>query len=225
MDNLEETKSYTLQHISRVRKKISYFVSVLEQRAQDHDKSKIEEPEIIGWAAMDQEPKYEYGSPAYYDKMDRYKEVFDHHYAVNRHHPEFYHNPEQEMNLVDLIEMLCDWFSYKEEFTYEEGYRCISEQCKRFHFSHTLKKILLNTFKAFILKKTLEEEIVDMTEENYANVNDVILNIILHNKGLLYLPDYSEEKVETNLDFEDLTKVKFHKNELKSFCENNGVKY
>lgn len=171
---------------------------------------------------MDQEQKYEYGSPAYYDKMERYKEVFEHHYAVNRHHPEFFHNPEQEMNLVDLIEMLCDWFSYKEEFTYEEGYRCISEQCKRFHFSHILKKILLNTFQAFILKKTLEEEI---TEEIYANVNDAVLNIILQNKDSL-LPKHSEEqKVEIDLDFEDLIKVKFHKNELKNFCENSGVKY
>lgn len=222
MDNLEETKSYTLQHINRVRKRISCFVNILEQRAKEHDKSKLEEPELIGWVAMDQEQKYEYGSPAYYDKMERYKEVFEHHYAVNRHHPEFFHNPEQEMNLVDLIEMLCDWFSYKEEFTYEEGYRCINEQCKRFHFSHTLKKILLNTFQAFILKKTLEEEIA---EENYANVNDAVLNIILQNKDSL-LPKHSEEqKEEIDLDFEDLTKVKFHKNELKNFCENSGVKY
>jgi len=37
------------------------------------------------------------------------KPAIEHHYKNNRHHPEHFNNGIDEMNLVDLIELLCDW--------------------------------------------------------------------------------------------------------------------
>ena len=35
--------------------------------------------------------------------------ALQHHYEDNCHHPEHYRNGIHDMNMVDLIEMLCDW--------------------------------------------------------------------------------------------------------------------
>ena len=112
---VKQTVSYTQEHIYNVRKLLNKFADVLKQKGETHDQSKLEEPEVYGWAAMDLEPRHEYGSYEYYDKLRRFSEVFNHHYKVNSHHPEHFVNPEHEMTLIDMVEMLCDWFAYKQD--------------------------------------------------------------------------------------------------------------
>lgn len=126
--SVDTTKSYTREHIRNVRNLLNKFADVLQYKGSNHDQSKLEEPEVYGWAAMDLEEKYDYGSPEYYDKIRRYSEVFNHHYMVNSHHPEHFANPEKEMTLIDMIEMLCDWFAYKENVPLNEGKQLISDQ-------------------------------------------------------------------------------------------------
>jgi len=53
-----------------------------------------------------------YGS-AEYEQMRKedLKAAIDHHYARNRHHPEFHEGGVEAMTVVDWIEMLADWAS------------------------------------------------------------------------------------------------------------------
>jgi hypothetical protein len=170
---VSSTKSYTQEHIQSVRRLLNKFADALKYKGEVHDQSKLEEPEVYGWAAMDLEEKYDYGSPEYYDKIRRYSEVFKHHYMVNSHHPEHFKNPEYEMTLVDMIEMLCDWFSYKDDMTLNEAINLINDQCKRFKFSKTIKSLLINTYRDYMssdlcsgIYEKQEKLIADMGLEN-----------------------------------------------------------
>lgn len=150
------------EHIKRVGKRLTNIALLLIDRATYHDASKLQEPERLGWEMMDQEPRYPYGSAEYFEKMKKYRAIFEHHYAVNSHHPEHYEDGIYGMDLVDLIEMLCDWFSYKECFTVEEGHKIVREQCKRFNIDPNLQKILLNSFNHYIVEESSLE--LDMAE-------------------------------------------------------------
>jgi len=94
---------------------------------------------------MDKEPRYPYGSPQYVEKMRRWKYVFDHHYKYNRHHPEHFEFGIQGMNLVDIIEMLCDWIGYKDYISITEAISTVEQQMKRYGFSDDLSYIIKNT--------------------------------------------------------------------------------
>ena len=47
-----DTEEYIKGHISRVRKHMNTFVQLLLKRAINHDKSKLEEPELSWWKEM-----------------------------------------------------------------------------------------------------------------------------------------------------------------------------
>ena len=102
-----ETEEYIKGHISRVRRHINTFIQLLIRRAENHDKSKLEEPELSWWKEMDKEPRYPYGSEEYKQKIKRWNKVFKHHYQYNRHHPEYYEYGVSEMTLIDIVEMIC----------------------------------------------------------------------------------------------------------------------
>lgn len=140
-----DTEEYIKGHIARVRKHINTFVLLLHKRALLHDRSKLEEPELSWWKAMDREPRYPYGSKEYKEKVARWKKVFDHHYKHNRHHPEHYENGIYDMTLVDLVEMLCDWLGYKDVMTVAEAITVCEQQMERYHFTDELRAIMTNT--------------------------------------------------------------------------------
>lgn len=168
------TSSYTLEHINQVKSKMEFFASVLATRGTSHDSSKLIEPEYSGWLAMDQEPRYLYGSEKYYDKINRYKEVLEHHYSLNSHHPEHFENPSTQMDLVDLIEMLCDWFSYSNNISWLEGYNTINFQCARFGLNDTIRYLLLNTFRNFLVQS------FKLDNSIWADSEKAVADIILH---------------------------------------------
>ena len=145
------TEEYIGKHISRVQGWINKFSSILLSRGINHDKSKLEEPELSMWKEMDQEPRYAYGTPEYQEKINKYKKVFDLHYRHNRHHPEHWSGFYYEMDLIDVIEMLCDWLGYKEDITLEEAEKLIRQQCDRYHFSDTMQSLLYNTLKNYFV--------------------------------------------------------------------------
>lgn len=100
----------TQLHISAVGAFLTKVRGEIRERARQHDASKLESPE---------KEMYEVWRPRL-DSMDiesqEYKEALaqmgdglKHHYAVNRHHPEHFENGVYEMNLIDIIEMVCDW--------------------------------------------------------------------------------------------------------------------
>ena len=175
------TSSYTLEHINRVKAKMEFFASVLATRGANHDSSKLKEPEYSGWLAMDKEPRYPYGSKKYYDKMFRYKEVLEHHYSINSHHPEHFEDPSNQMDLIDLIEMLCDWFSYSNDISWLEGYNTINSQCARFKLNDTIKHLLLNTFRNFLVASLRVDDSIWSTSEKA--IADIILRKAADEKG------------------------------------------
>lgn len=200
---VEQTVSYTQEHIYNVRKLLNKFADVLKQKGETHDQSKLEEPEVYGWAAMDLEPRYEYGSYEYYDKLRRFSEVFNHHYKVNSHHPEHFVNPEHEMTLIDMVEMLCDWFAYKQDIPIREGVELIREQCNRFGFSDTIMSLLTNTYREYINS--------DLFNDIYTNQERIIADKQMensHNYSLwerVFKPKNDEEEIlDSGIDFSNL---------------------
>ena len=200
---VEQTVSYTQGHIYNVRKLLNKFADVLKQKGETHDQSKLEEPEVYGWAAMDLEPRYEYGSYEYYDKLRRFSEVFHHHYKVNSHHPEDFVNPQHEMTLIDMVEMLCDWFAYKQDIPIREGVELIREQCDRFGFSDTIMSLLTNTYREYINS--------DLFNDIYTNQERIIADKQMensHNYSLwerAFKPKEEEEYIpDSEIDFSNL---------------------
>lgn len=216
------TSSYTLEHINRVKSKMEFFASVLAARGANHDNSKLTEPEYSGWLAMDQEPRYPYGSKKYYDKMRRYKEVLEHHYSINSHHPEHFEDPSIQMDLVDLIEMLCDWFSYSNDISWLEGYDTINSQCTRFGLNDTIRHLLLNTFRNFlVMSLRVDNSIWAKSEKAIA---DIILRKAADEKGwskmtdaeLVSLEDVADEIFQKQLiQIDKLRALKNIKNNIK----------
>lgn len=140
-----DTEDYIKGHISRVRKHINTFIQLLIRRSINHDKSKLEEPELSWWKQMDQEPRYPYGSEEYKEKTKRWDKVFKHHYQYNRHHPEFYENGINDMTLVDIVEMMCDWLGYKQTISITEAMNVCDEQMKRYNIANELRQVIFNT--------------------------------------------------------------------------------
>lgn len=140
-----ETEEYIKGHISRVRRHINTFIQLLIRRAENHDKSKLEEPELSWWKEMDKEPRYPYGSEEYKQKIKRWNKVFKHHYQYNRHHPEYYEYGVSEMTLIDIVEMMCDWLGYKDTTIVTEALKVCDEQMARYDISEELRQIIFNT--------------------------------------------------------------------------------
>lgn len=164
---MDDTEKYILEHINRVRIKLNKLINELYERSRRHDESKLKEPELSRWKAMDKEPKYPYGSQEYKDKIERYKDVFKMHYKANRHHPEHFENGISDMTLIDLMEMLSDWLSYKEKFRISEAIDLIETQSKRFNYADEVKNMLINTCLEYFTKLEGFEDDTKETREKY----------------------------------------------------------
>lgn len=144
-----DTESYILNHIKKVQNKICKLIVALSIRLQEHDKSKLEEPEFSLWKKIDEEPRYPYGSKKYKEKIERYHELFEMHYNKNPHHPEHFQNGISDMTIIDLAEMLCDWISYKDNIRVTEAIDMVEKQSKRFGYSDEIKDMLINTLNTY----------------------------------------------------------------------------
>lgn len=139
----------TVQNINKHRKnvkdKIEFFIKKLQDRANNHDISKLKQPEIEWLIQMDKESSFPYGSPQYYEKMKKWEKFFEHHYKENRHHPNHFADGIQGFNIVDLVEFIADITSYLENMHPGDAIRIIDEQKERFGFDDQIAQILKNT--------------------------------------------------------------------------------
>lgn len=142
MDSREATKD----HIRTVDYLLHTVADLLKERAHNHDKSKLEEPEL---SIFDEyTPKLKgstYGSEEYNTFLKEMKVALDHHYADNRHHPEHFEKGVDEMNLIDLVEMFCDWTAAVRRHDDGDIDNSIKINTKRFKLSPQLVSILRNT--------------------------------------------------------------------------------
>ena len=138
----------TLKHIHRVQEVLSAFATELLARGNDHDASKLEEPELSLFSEnMAKLQKLQYGSAEYQESLNALKPALEHHYARNRHHPEHYKNGINDMTLQDLIEMFCDWKAASERHNNGNILKSIEINGERFKMSEQLIKIFENTAK------------------------------------------------------------------------------
>jgi hypothetical protein len=140
--------SETLKHISVVQGTIKEIILELLLRATDHDLTKLHKGEIEYFDIYT--PKLAgctYGSQEYKKFLEELKPALDHHYAENRHHPEHFENGIRGMNLVDLVEMFCDWYAATKRHNNGDIMKSIAINQDRFGYSDDLRSILENTYK------------------------------------------------------------------------------
>lgn len=143
-----ECQVETMKHIEKVRKYLKVFTDKITNRGIEHDKVKLESPEVEIFAEFT--PKLAgttYGSEEYNTYLKEMKVALDHHYANCRHHPEHFAKGINEMNLVDLIEMLADWKAASERQNNGNILKSIEMNAQRFGYDDQLKQILLNTIR------------------------------------------------------------------------------
>lgn len=132
------------QHQKTVRNHLKRFCRNLLIRGMTHDNTKLESPEIEGYATT--------LSGVELAEISKVRPALEHHYAENRHHPEFFGvRGVSGMTLIDLVEMTCDWVASAQRDK-NDPLKWLKDNTERFNLSPQLATILHNT-------------IVDFTEE------------------------------------------------------------
>ena len=148
------TNAETQKHLDLVRLLLKDFAIQLLDRGVEHDLSKFSEAELPVFTKYTAKLKgTTYGSDEYKQYLAEMKPALDHHYASNRHHPEHFEHGIRDMTLVDLVEMLLDWWASTQRHEDGDIFRSITLNEKRFNIPPELSDIFRNTIKAFILSK------------------------------------------------------------------------
>lgn len=147
---IDKCLAETYKHIKRVGHYLHTFSKELIDRAEHHDDSKLEEPELSGFAEnTDKLAKVEYGSEEYRNMLAELKPTIEHHYSKNRHHTEFWPNGINDMNLIDLLEMLSDWRAAGERNKNGNIRKSIEVNAEKYGISPQLRKIIENTVRDY----------------------------------------------------------------------------
>lgn len=147
---ISECQVETQKHIELVRKFIRLFTDKLTTRGVDHDRLKLKSPEVEIFTEFT--PKLAettYGSDEYKEFLEQMKPALEHHYANYRHHPEHFVDGVNDMNLIDLVEMICDWKASTLRHNDGNLLKSIEINAQRFGMSEQLTQILVNTAKLF----------------------------------------------------------------------------
>ena len=151
MGNMNEydSREDTQAHINRVAKLLFHFCKNLEARGRLHDATKLVSPEKETFDEMTPRLKDStYGSDEYKGFLEKMKPALDHHYVNNRHHPEHHKNGVNDMDLFDVVEMLCDWKAASERHATGDINKSLEINAKRFNMSDELVGVLRNTIPA-----------------------------------------------------------------------------
>ena len=147
---IDKCLAETHKHVRAVGRNVHLFVMDLMHRAEHHDDSKFEEPELSGFAAAQHKlAACEYGSEEYKANLAELKPILDHHYSRNRHHTEHFPAGVNDMTLSDLIEMLCDWKAATERNKAGNIRKSLEINAEKYGFSPQLKRIFENTVREF----------------------------------------------------------------------------
>jgi hypothetical protein len=73
------------------------------------------------------------------------KGALTHPFKNDQHHPEFFENGVDDMTLIDLIEMLCDWKTSTLRHSDGNIWSNIEHNAKRFNLTPQFFKVLQNT--------------------------------------------------------------------------------
>lgn len=141
----------TMAHKAIVEKVMKKIIEELEKRAENHDASKLKDPEKICYDTyIPMLKETPFGTAEYVKVRDKMNEDgLQHHFRENRHHPEHYPNNDiSHMDLVDLVEMFVDHVaaSKRSDTGYPKGEEF---NAKKYHYSDQIYKILMNTYEHY----------------------------------------------------------------------------
>lgn len=144
-----DSRPDTLIHSQRVGELLVQVVTELLKRSTCHDRSKTLPPEVEVFDEFTPKLKHTtYGSDEYKGYLAAMGEGLAHHYAANRHHPEYFADGVNGMTLVDVVEMLADWKAATERHTDGDLAASLRIQQERFGIGDQLWSILWNTAEA-----------------------------------------------------------------------------
>lgn len=171
----EQCQKDTQDHINQVREFMLVMIKGLSERALVHDKSKLESPEIEIFTEYTPKLKDStYGSDEYKGFLKGMGEALKHHYEHNSHHPEHFkkyvcngcfkeyrvlpnhcdvclysqfqeESDYTQMNLLDIVEMFCDWKAASMRHADGDILKSIEHNRTRFKMSDDMVEIFKNT--------------------------------------------------------------------------------
>lgn len=143
-----DSRQDTIDHIYKVMDLLDKVVINIENRAAEHDASKLKEPEKSMYDEFT--PKLReltYGSDEYKECLKKMGVALKHHYADNSHHPEHYEYGINDMSLLDIIEMIVDWKAATLRHADGNIHDSLRINKERFKISDQLQYIIINTIK------------------------------------------------------------------------------
>lgn len=164
-DQLREYSQETWDHVHHVQEWVRSAIDDLRDRLMVHDESKFQSPEREGFMRMASELKLaevKYTDPEYREILKAHgPTTIIPHYRENDHHPEFYAFEGEalnkawvkdgtaisRMNLMALIEMLCDWKAATLRVKDGDLLGSIEHNQERFGYDDQVKSIMVNTAK------------------------------------------------------------------------------
>ena len=139
----------TILHVSEVKEHLEEFVGELKKRGHAHDRTKFQQLEFDAFVSTREKfKKANYGSKEYKECTDAIKPAVDHHYQNNRHHTGYHKNGINDMTLIDVVEMICDWRAAARRSPDKTFKDTLEYAYKKYGVEPQLVKLLNNTFNA-----------------------------------------------------------------------------
>ena len=133
-------------HVSEVQENLEIVAGELKQRGFAHDRTKLQELEFDAFVSTrDRFKKSNYGTPEQEALIKEQKSAIDHHYKNNRHHTGYHKNGIDDMTLVDIIEMICDWRAAARRNPDKKFKDTLEYAYKKYKIDDQLTKIIENT--------------------------------------------------------------------------------
>lgn len=138
-----ETKTLRtiLKHCSLVKQSLMKITQNLNERAEVHDRSKMDDDEFEGFCWFNRmNPDLEYGSNEYKEAFESIKphteKAIKKHQSRNSHHPEYHGDDVKSMGWLDIIEMVCDWHAASQTYSNTGSFQKSVALCKKkYNFS------------------------------------------------------------------------------------------
>ena len=134
------------EHSQNVGAVVLKVCEELMRRALTHDASKLSAQELEdNFKALPDKWRIQAQGHGYHsDEQEKHRKKFaaeiHRHRSTHPHHPEYFGNDVNKMNLIDLIEMLCDW--YVSSVDIDESIR---ENSSEYKIDPHISQILENT--------------------------------------------------------------------------------
>jgi len=147
-----DSRPDTFEHIHQVQRLLHLVATDLHRRGLDHDRSKLVSPEVEYFDKFTPRLKLTtYNSPEYKADLAAMQPALDHHYAANDHHPEHFPHGMREMNLIQMIELCCDWIAASRRQNNGCPIKSCDKNQERYGYSDETKQMLKLTVNMILL--------------------------------------------------------------------------